>query len=66
MTNNEKDAHAVAYAATGRLRWTRDKTQRIYVTAKADYDEANAEFTDVYDVLYEAALAKLESNDDEE
>ena len=64
MTNNEKDAHAAAWDATGRLRWTRDKTQRIYVAAKAEYNEAQAEWRDAYDVLYENALAKLEGNND--
>ena len=64
MTNNEKDAHAAAWDATGRLRWTRDKTQRIYVAAKAEYNEARSEWRDAYDVLYENALAKLEGNND--
>lgn len=65
MTPNEKDAHAVAHAATHRLRWTRDRTQRLYAAFKVDYDEAQTKFQDAYEGLYETELAKLESSDDE-
>lgn len=64
MTNNEKDAHAAAYDATLRLRWTKDKTHRIYVAAKADFNEAEAEFAEAYNKIYETELAILESYDD--
>jgi len=61
MTNNEKDAHALAYCATRRRRWTKDKTHKIYVAAKADFNEAEAEFAEAYNEIYEAELAKLEN-----
>lgn len=66
MTDNEKDAHTAAHASTRRLRWTRDRTQRLYVAFKVDYNEARAKFQDAYEGLYETELAKLESNDDTE
>jgi hypothetical protein len=59
MTPNEKDAHAAAYDKTRRLRWTRDKTQRIYVAAKAESTAAQAEFSEAYNTLYETYLANL-------
>ncbi len=64
MTPNEKTAHADAYAATRRLRRTRDKTQRIYVAARDDHNAAVAEFQEGYETIYELTLAKLESNGD--
>jgi hypothetical protein len=64
MTPNEKDAHTAAYDATLRLRWTNDKTYRIYVAAKAEFNEAEREFAEAYEKIYQTTLADLEAKDD--
>jgi hypothetical protein len=58
MTSNEKAAHAVAYDKTRRLRWTKDKMQKIHAAASDDYNEAYAEFADAYEAAFQEALTE--------